>query len=46
MPEDLHGWYCAHCCPACKPQHMTQQTVDPILQDPVETQTDSAPQAA
>jgi hypothetical protein len=20
MPEDLHGWYCGHCCPACKAQ--------------------------
>jgi hypothetical protein len=18
MPEDLHGWYCPTCCPACK----------------------------
>jgi len=18
MPEELHGWYCAKCCPACK----------------------------
>jgi hypothetical protein len=20
MPEDLHGWYCPECCPACKVQ--------------------------
>jgi hypothetical protein len=33
MPEELHGWYCASCCPACKPQQMmkppAEQTVDP-----------------
>lgn len=17
MPEEVHGWYCAHCCPVC-----------------------------
>ncbi len=20
MPEELHGWYCAQCCPACNPK--------------------------
>jgi hypothetical protein len=20
MPEELHGWYCADCCPACHPE--------------------------
>ena len=20
MPEEIHGWYCADCCPACHPE--------------------------
>jgi hypothetical protein len=20
MPEELHGWYCGDCCPACHPK--------------------------
>jgi hypothetical protein len=23
MPEDVHGWYCAACCPVCQPQRQT-----------------------
>ncbi|MBV9506999.1 MAG: hypothetical protein JO323_18565 [Acidobacteriia bacterium] len=25
MPEDLHGWYCPACCPACKAQPTVQE---------------------
>jgi hypothetical protein len=25
MPEELHGWYCAACCPACKADAVAQQ---------------------
>ena len=20
MPEEIHGWYCAQCCPLCRAQ--------------------------
>ena len=30
MPEDLHGWYCGHCCPACK----AQPAVPPVSDAP------------
>jgi hypothetical protein len=22
MPEEVHGWYCAHCCPVCHEQQV------------------------
>ena len=25
MPEEIHGWYCARCCPACKLRAQEQQ---------------------
>jgi len=25
LPEELHGWYCPNCCPACKPKPATRQ---------------------
>lgn len=27
MPENVHGWYCASCCPVCRVQ---RQTVEPV----------------
>jgi hypothetical protein len=24
MPEEVHGWYCAQCCPVCKAQPVPQ----------------------
>jgi hypothetical protein len=27
MPEELHGWYCAKCCPACNPKVVTQHAI-------------------
>ncbi len=34
MPEELHGWYCAECCPACKEAAMAppQQAVESTQQ--------------
>jgi hypothetical protein len=37
MPEDLHGWYCPSCCPACKTQPLATQGLFVKEQDhPVE----------
>lgn len=41
MPEDLHGWYCPRCCPACKVQPHSM----PPPPSPVE-EREPAPQAA
>lgn len=38
MPEELHGWYCSKCCPACKAQ--------PIAKPQPEALADQASQAA
>jgi hypothetical protein len=27
MPEELHGWYCTDCCPACNPKVAAQHAV-------------------
>jgi hypothetical protein len=37
MPEELHGWYCSDCCPACHPE---------LQQLPKLMQLDSAQKAA
>jgi hypothetical protein len=37
MPEELHGWYCADCCPACHPE---------LLRPPRLSQFESAQRAA
>jgi hypothetical protein len=35
MPEELHGWYCSNCCPACKAQPIAAQQPQPeAVQDP------------
>jgi hypothetical protein len=41
MPEDVHGWYCAKCCPVCKAQPVPQ----PAPASP-EPPADQASQAA
>jgi hypothetical protein len=25
MPEEVHGWYCGHCCPVCNAQPAAQK---------------------
>jgi hypothetical protein len=40
MPEDLHGWYCPDCCPACKVQPIAANQL------PVEAQQQPVVQAA
>jgi len=44
MPEDLHGWYCATCCPACKAQAIPQQP--PVMETEPEPQPVETVQAA
>jgi hypothetical protein len=34
MPEELHGWYCATCCPACKAQPLNNS--EPLNEEPKE----------
>lgn len=43
MPEEMHGWYCAACCPACKAQPIAQPQPQP---QPEEQPADPASQAA
>jgi len=44
MPEEMHGWYCAACCPACKaqpfaqPQPQAQQPQSDRPEDPASSQ--------
>jgi hypothetical protein len=26
MPEELHGWFCSNCCPACNPKTALKKT--------------------
>jgi len=42
MPEDLHGWYCAACCPACKPKAMPQQPEAAPAEPPQSLETTQA----
>jgi len=37
MPEEMHGWYCSHCCPVCNAQ--------PVAQPPAEQPASPEPQA-
>jgi hypothetical protein len=34
MPEELHGWYCTDCCPACHPELLRQVRVMPLETEP------------
>ncbi len=43
MPEEVHGWYCAHCCPVCNAQPAAQPQPE---NEPREAEKDTAPQAA
>ncbi len=40
MPEEVHGWYCTHCCPVCNAQPAAHQP------DAPESRDDSASRAA
>jgi hypothetical protein len=44
MPEDLHGWYCPTCCPACKAQPAIEEHAEQPLF--VEEQGQAVEQAA
>jgi hypothetical protein len=54
MPEELHGWYCGHCCPACKaqpaapsaPEAPTRSEAADVTPPESNGQTVLAPQAA
>jgi hypothetical protein len=35
MPEDLHGWYCPTCCPACKAQPALEELAAPHVEEPL-----------
>jgi len=43
MPEELHGWYCAACCPACKAQPIAEPQPQP---EPLTVEHEHADQAA
>jgi len=40
MPEEMHGWYCGRCCPACKARAAELQRQGP---QPQESAAEGAP---